>query len=437
MHILLVTHFFPPMNEVASIRAFCFAKFWDKAGVKVTVLTSNKLKNRGSKNLIKELPGSVNVIEVDYKALLPYTESSAPKAGNMAVGVRETTGRKIKKVLKDKVWKALAYTGFHQHELFFWTKNAIRVAGEIIEKEEVTHVFSTYSPIQSHLIGSELKRKYPAMKWIADYRDLWAENHIGRPHGIFNKINIWLEKRTVHRKADLITVVSPPLRSKLESFFPGNTVKVIYNGFDPDDYKHQSANVPEQSIFQKGAITIAYLGTIYEGFRDPTPLFMALNELQAEEKIKEGDFCIYFYGARLGNLDQIINRCNAGRWTKVVGNVDFETSKRVQKDADLLLFLESSDITAQGVLPGKLFEYIMSGTPIVGIGIDESTSSGEVIMKSNSGVVLGKDVIAIKEFLVRYVNNRLTDQFLIDYEYFNSFSREYQALLLLEEINKL
>ena len=124
----------------------------------------------------------------------------------------------------------------NQHELYFWTKSAVHTAEEIIARENVTHVFTTYSPIQAHLIGAKLKKKHPHLKWVADYRDLWAINHIERPQGIFNKLNTALEKATVSGRADLITTISPPLKSKLEDFFPGNKVKVVYNGYDPDDY---------------------------------------------------------------------------------------------------------------------------------------------------------------------------------------------------------
>jgi glycosyltransferase involved in cell wall biosynthesis len=439
MHILLISHFFPPLNEVASIRAFCFAKFWERSGVKVTVLTSNKVKNKGVKNLIKELPPTVNVIEADYKTFFPSANSKMQAdENNITAAFNQKVENKHKKSLKKMAWNAMMYTGLNQHELYFWTKSALSVAEEIIEKENVTHIFSTYSPIQSHLIGSGLKKKYPRIKWTADYRDLWAINHIERPRGIFNNLNKWLEKHTVHNKADLITVISPPLKEKLESFFPGNRVEVIYNGYDPDEYKAElTAEIPSKIAATGRTISIAYLGTIYEGFRDPTPIFTALNELLSEGRIEQDDYVINFYGLRLGNLSEIIARCDASRWAKIIGQVDYETSKKVQQQADLLLFLESSDISAQGVLPGKLFEYIMSGTPIVGIGIDNTTSSGEVLINSNSGVVLGKDVRAIKQFLVEYRDTPEKYNFRTDREFFNSFSREYQSSLLLNEMRNL
>jgi glycosyltransferase involved in cell wall biosynthesis len=437
MHILLISHFFPPLNEVASIRAYCFAKYWDKAGVKVTVLTTNKSKNKGYKNLVKEISGSINVIEVDYHALFGSNGNTESKDSIVEPTLPFRKRSAVKSYLKKKIWDVLVYTGLNQQDLALWTRNAILFADKVIANENVTHIFSTYSPIQAHVIGSKLKRKYPHLKWIADYRDLWALNHIHRPGGIFNHLNIWFEKRTVNKYADLITVVSEPLKNQLESFFTNKIVKVVYNGYDPEDYNTATRHVANHTIIPTSTINIAYLGTIYEGFRDPTPLFIALNELLEEGELKEDDFCILFYGFRLGNLNEIIRKCNATCWTKIVGHVDYETSKQVQRETDLLLFLESGNSSAQGVLPGKLFEYIMSGTPVIGIGINAESNSGELIIRSNSGVVLGNNISAIKEFLIKFRRSPNYYKFSVNFEYFNLYSRKYQAECLLEEMKNM
>ena len=52
----------------------------------------------------------------------------------------------------------------------------------------------------------------------------------------------------------------------------------------------------------------------------------------------------------------------------------------------MLIFLEWSDPSANGVLTGKLFEYLISGTPILAIGPSENSCSCKLIKESGTGL---------------------------------------------------
>ena len=61
-------------------------------------------------------------------------------------------------------------------------------------------------------------------------------------------------------------------------------------------------------------------------------------------------------------------------------------SLEVQYKSDLLLFLEWNDISNKGVIPAKLFEYLVSGRPIIGVGSVNNTVAGEIIESTGTGL---------------------------------------------------
>jgi glycosyltransferase involved in cell wall biosynthesis len=121
-------------------------------------------------------------------------------------------------------------------------------------------VISTGGPYSTHLVGYILKRRGKADRWGVDWRDLWTDNHIYPGLPLVRMVERYAEHK-FHQHADVITTVSEPLAAKLR-LKAGNKVKVIYNGFDPEDYE----NLPVARIFpEDGVFRIVYTGTLYPG----------------------------------------------------------------------------------------------------------------------------------------------------------------------------
>ena len=69
-----------------------------------------------------------------------------------------------------------------------------------------------------------------------------------------------------------------------------------------------------------------------------------------------------------------------------MGHVSREKALQAQRNADLLLLLESSNEESRGVLTGKIFEYIASGRPIICIGSRLDFEIGQTLFKTGSGI---------------------------------------------------
>ena len=96
-----------------------------------------------------------------------------------------------------------------------------------------------------------------------------------------------------------------------------------------------------------------------------------------------------------------------------------------------MLFLLPNVASATGHVPGKLFDYLGAGNPILGLGPVEGDAA-EIIRSTSSGAVFDyKEVEAITEY-VRRMNEQGAPR--TDATKVQAYARDVQAKRLLHEI---
>ena len=94
-----------------------------------------------------------------------------------------------------------------------WQPFALKAVTELLQKEDIQAIISSSSPVTSHLIANKLKTRYKR-PWLADFRDLWSQNH-NYSYGPLRKF--WdrrLELKTL-AQADALVTISQPWREEL------------------------------------------------------------------------------------------------------------------------------------------------------------------------------------------------------------------------------
>jgi glycosyltransferase involved in cell wall biosynthesis len=301
-----------------------------------------------------------------------------------------------------------------------------RAACKIASSSNWDLTVSTFSPYVNHLVAKKLKTQNKTKLWIADYRDLWTQNHIFKGLYPFTLLEEYLESK-VNRLADLITTVSEPLASQISKKYKLGNVKVIMNGFDIDDLD----NLSKDNYWTDSKIRLVYTGSIYVG-QDPSPLFEAIRAIRfSEHAYLLDNLEVIFIGAK-ANLDDLVEKYSVHKWVKYNGVLPREDSLRMQRDAHALIFLEYEAPGVDGILTGKLFEYLCSGTQILGIGVTNTSSSGKLIFDSGHGVNLGKDINRIVEYLVELLRSGTKKAVDIDNVYLINNSRKAQAERMID-----
>lgn len=309
-----------------------------------------------------------------------------------------------------------------------WAWCAVRWA---LRQNRWDTVITSGGPYSVHWVGWALKKRRLVKRWVMDWRDLWTKNHIFAGLPLVRVLESHIEK-TFHALADIVTTVSEPLAVTLRKQTQ-TPVNVIYNGFDQDDY----ASLDPTPLFPAdGVFRIVYTGTIYSGKQDPTPLFRAVRALHDAGVISPDKLRMVFAG---GNCDPSVAADNSGvsAYCEYAGFLPRPDALRMQRDADLLLFLEYESPGVEGVLTGKLFEYLVAGPAIWAVGVGGEHSAGRIIQDHGRGHAFGNDIEALKNALSLMLSNPLlqTCEKILP-KSLAIFSRENQAIRLLNLFNQ-
>lgn len=424
MNILLVTIAFPPQNSPGALRTFSWAKYWSRAGHKVTILTTAKKYSPGALMFPNELKPYTNVkiceVAVDFRPSSSFSNIGSQKLGQ----------NKLFEIMY-KIHEFIANILGPIYDIYLpYLPLFIRAGTRLGRHEKFDIIVSTFSPATCHLVAHFLKNVWQ-IPWVADYRDLWSGSEF--THGIwpFPELARIIERETV-RTADLMFAVSTPMQQELQRRYriPAVTVE---NGFDAEDYD----SLDSEKIFPiDGKLRFVYTGAVY-GKRSPAPFFAALKKLIDSGQIAGESLEILFYGGRTNHVRSLADSYGLGNLVKIMGMVDHQTALRAQRDADGLLFLEGQDYAVDCVLTSKIFEYTRCGNPVLGIGMSEQSTAGQFLVKSGVGYPLGNNVEAIANFLLTHYIKNKKPPLHPDFEFINNFSREkmaYKALYYIEKI---
>ncbi len=380
--VLYITYHFPPSKKVGAVRAKGFAKYMPAFNWKVTVLSP-------------VLPGNpdnqFHIVETHppYQKILPYIlDSKLRRRMRNIPSCMPAIHKRIYSFFRGMIDIPDSRIG--------WLPFAVCAGKKIIEKEKPYAIVSNFGPATCHIIASYLKKSYPEIFWLADFRDPWTQFRNPSLRTSFEKS---LESKTL-RHADALSIVSEYLADALRRDYPDKRVYVIPNGFDPDEMTTE--NNPETPMF-----VITHTGSLHPKFRTPEILFKALQNLIKLKKIRKEHIRVMFYGHnQLWVLKQAC-QYNLKDIVSYEGTRNREEILEIQRNSQILLLIWRSGKGEEGTLTGKIFEYLAAGRSIISIG----ENAGEVerlLQKTNAGVHC-RTVSEIQDLLYREYQQWLAD----------------------------
>jgi glycosyltransferase involved in cell wall biosynthesis len=218
-------------------------------------------------------------------------------------------------------------------------------------------IFASGPPFTA-LLGATLVGKRLGIPWVAELRDRWADDPYYEAPRWRQRLEDWIERRTLASAAALVTVTEPWAEFYRSKY--AKPVATIYNGYDPLDFEASSSTAPSCR-----RLTIGYAGRIYPGRRDPTPLFRALTRLGADA----GEIRVVFCGTDPAHVLPLARSANAEGCVEVRPAVPYKESLAFQQRCDVLLLLQWNDSREQGNCPGKFFEYLACLRPVLILGL--------------------------------------------------------------------
>lgn len=233
-----------------------------------------------------------------------------------------------------------------------WSGQAVRWASQF----NPDIIFSKSNPPESHMMAAVLARRLN-VPWVAEFGDLWADNHFSVKKGIFYQLEKVMELKTMHR-ADTLVSVSKPLAVRLGQLH-GKPTGVVTNCFPVEDSIKPIAPGGEQ-ISVRLPLRILFTGRVYMGLNMPVMLMDAISELSHQGELGGDEVLVDFYCPNHDFLSEWLrqNYSHLNTMYKVHSPVSLNDSLRLQREADVLYASIWFGPGHEGVTTSKFFEYL-------------------------------------------------------------------------------
>lgn len=384
--VLIITYYWPPSGGSGVQRWLKFVKYLPSFGWEPYVFTpENPAFDLRDESLLNDVPAEAEVIRFPiwepYEAFFKISNlfGSGKKKSSPAALL---SGKKKSFFQQVSTWVRGNF--FIPDPRVFWVRPSVKFLEDFIRDQKIRTVITTGPPHSIHLIGMRLKKKNPSINWIADFRDPWSEwvlldsLQAGR---IARSIHKRLE-RNVLQRADKVITITPFYVRHFEKL-GGRKVHLLTNGYDETDFV--SLAIVPQSKF-----VIRHVGIVHE-MCNPRPFMQIVEQLMQVDENFAKDIHLDFTGEVHPDFKQFVARSSSlNAVTTFTPSVPHKQLMHVYGTSSVLLIVLVGYKDAEGYMPGKLFEYLATGLPVLGVGPGNGDAAN-LLRDSNAGVMLEPD----------------------------------------------
>jgi glycosyltransferase involved in cell wall biosynthesis len=423
--ILIITYYWPPAGGPGVQRWLKFVKYLPDFGIQpVVYIPENPTYPIIDKILVKEV--SEKAIIIRHKIIEPYQIASffsKNKTKKISSGI---IPNKKKQSFLDKLFLLIRGNLFIPDARVFWVKPSVRFLEKYIAENSIDTIVTSGPPHSLHLIGLELKQK-TNVKWIADFRDPWTTIGYHKSLRLSNyasKKHKFLEHKVLNA-ADNIIVTSKTTKTEFEAITL-KPIEVITNGYDIEDTDKQDLDAK---------FSLAHIGSFLSE-RNPAILWESLVALLSEIPDFNKHLEIKLIGAVSQEVLETITQFGLNPYVNNLGYVSHADAIAHQKKSQALLLIEIDSEETRSIIPGKLFEYMVSGRPVIAIGPIHSDFE-EIISHTNTGVFLHySEKEKLKNVILDYYNQYLEGKLKSNGVGLQKYSRKSLTKELVELLSK-
>ncbi|WP_166966305.1 glycosyltransferase family 4 protein [Yeosuana marina] len=370
---LIITYYWPPAGGPGVQRWLKFVKYLPEFNIDpVVFIPENPNYPIIDETLLNEVPLDVTIIK--RPILEPYKLASLfskKKSKTISKGI--ITDVK-KQSLLEKIMLFIRGNFFIPDARVGWVKPSVNFLLDYIKNEQIETIITTGPPHSLHLIGKQLKEQL-GVKWIADFRDPWTQ--IGYHKQLKLTKSSELKHKTLEREvlnsSDQIIVTSFTTKKEFQ-LLTKQPIEVITNGYDVESLN---------SVTLDSKFSIAHIGSLLSK-RNPRVLWRVLSDLVNEYNDFSNDFQLNFIGLLSKDVLKSIQIHNLSKYCNEIGYVSHKEALMFQKKSQVLLLIEINSEETNCIIPGKLFEYMVSNRPIIALG-PKASDVETIIKETNTG----------------------------------------------------
>lgn len=393
--VLVISYYWPPSGGSGVQRWVKMCKYLQEFGWQPVVYTpSNPAVTSTDNSLLHDIPWSVEVLKypiIEPGHLVPRVTSSQVTPINAQ-----------KKTFKQKIMMWLRGNCFIPDPRATWVLPSVFFLHKYLEENKIDAIVSTGPPHSMHLIAKRLVAK-TGIPWIADFRDPWTRmfyfKHLNLTQMSLKK-HIRMEKEVLDT-ADCIVAVSPRVQEEFRSM-TDTRVELVTNGFDEEDFPGYANSMTgsyssggnqsfseSRNAFGNGKFTMLHAG-LFASDGNPLVLWKVLADMLESEPGFKDDFLLVLCGKTDKEVKNAIVAAGLQDNFDDRGYVTHSNVVEMMRNASVLMLPLRQEPEYKATLPGKIFEYLASRRPILGIGQTDGDAAS-MLKDTQSGVMIDWD----------------------------------------------
>ncbi|WPO81794.1 glycosyl transferase family 1 [Chryseobacterium sp. JJR-5R] len=392
--IVIITYYWPPAGGPGVQRWLKFAKYLPEYGWEPIIYTpENPSYPLTDESLIKEVPEDIEIVKTKiwepYQLAEKLNKSNKKfKAGQFDVGKNQSWKSRL------SIWVRGNF--FIPDARVFWVKPSVKFLEKYLKENKIDVVVTSGPPHSLHLIGLNLKKQLPDLKWIADFRDPWTEI------SYYKHLKLTRNSDKKHRKLESevfknadITLATSYIDAENFRKSGANAV-CITNGFDETDARTKTSNggATEEKF------TLSYIGVL-EQLRNPENLWQALNDLVETNSDFAGNFILKFAGRIDDKILSSLENSALKSHILNLGYLSHDKAVEEMEKSSLLIITNFPNDASKGIIPGKIFEYLATGKQIISFGPREADVS-TILNETKAGKHFSyHDAETVKAFILK------------------------------------
>jgi glycosyltransferase involved in cell wall biosynthesis len=391
--VLIITYYWPPSGGAGVQRWLKFSKYLPDFGWQPVIYTpDNPESPADDPSLQKDVHPDTVIIRKPiwepyqlYRKFLGMSADDRINAGFLAE--KEKPGKKE----NISVW--IRGNLFIPDARKFWIRPSAKYLVKYLVKHPVDAIVSTGPPHSMHLIARQVSTE-TGIPWLADFRDPWT--------GIDFYDQLRLTKRSdkkhhqlerkVLQQADRVVVVGKTMAREFREK-AGIDAVVVPNGFDQDDFLNVKPAEP-------GFFKILHVGAMNRD-RNHASFWKALSSIKNGSR-NQHPFTLKLIGKLDISVLHALKKYGLEENTELLPYLSHELIASELVSASLLYLPINNTPNAKAVQTGKIFEYIASGRPVLGVGPVDGDAA-DILNETNSGVMKDfEDTEGIRSAILHY-----------------------------------
>ena len=377
--ILFITYYWPPSGKASLHWPLKIIKHLPSFGWQPSVLTVDEdTFSQKDETFSNEISSETKVVRAKsiepfnlYKKLVGKGKAEQLIASETISKENKSLGHRLSLWIRMNLFIPDARVG--------WYFPAVKKGMTLLKEDKVDAIVSIGPPHTSHLIGKKLSSNFN-LPHIPVFIDPWVDISYYRN---FKRSRLTLDidnhfEKSVLQKAASVIFVTDTMKKDYESKYPfiQTKSKLLYWGYSEEDFKGLS---PDHFPKERGVEVIVHAGNIFD-YQNPKQFWKTIkDEIDKGRKLK-----LVFIGTVAPEIKQSITVAGLDAFTEYKGFLHYKEMLNEMVKANYLLVCA----TEPRHVPGKLFEYLRAGKPIIAFG-DGNHEVKKILTEANAGMMFG------------------------------------------------